>query len=417
MSNQELTINNLIYTIPANSTLAVSRNDQKNYFDQRNYSAGQTIRCVFQTGSKYVNPFDSQLVFTAAVSSEAGASASWAKGSSLNCIKNVRVYHKNGSELVNIQNHNVNQLIEDKAGKSKSYFDTVGNLAGYDATNSASGMGTGSSAWRADLLVGGQTEVQIPLSQVAPIFNPEKKLLMPNVLASGLILEIDLATSAECMVRTGGAADVELTIKDIYLNLSCTSLSDMAMGSLNDIASEKLLEYSYIDTYTSRITQNANNSVISTSINKAVAQADHITVVEIDQANLNDQTADEFSFSSDNVSYQFTVGSRQLPSLVFIDGERQGYAQLLKTYNKYNGSNEYAALGYFNYNAYVNIKSTSFSKDQMLAMASLPINSSRSLRYEQKYNGAAPSQPRTIYIFLHYLKVLSLSLSDVKVDL
>ncbi len=61
--------------------------------------------------------------------------------------------------------------------------------------------------------------------------------------------------------------------------------------------------------------------------------------------------------------------------------------------------------------------STSFSKDQMLAMASLPINSSRSLRYEQKYNGAAPSQPRTIYIFLHYLKVLSLSLSDVKVDL
>ncbi len=416
MSNQELTINNLIYTIPANSTLAVSRNDQKNYFDQRNYSAGQTIRCVFQTGSKYVNPFDSQLVFKAVLSSEVGANASWAKGSAINLIKNVRVYHKNGTELVNIQNQNVNQLIEDKASKSKDYFDSVGNLAGYDATNTSAGMGTSSIGWRADPLVGGQTEVQIPLSQVAPVFNPEKKLLMPNVLASGLILEIDLATSAECIVRTGGAADVELTIKDIYLNLSCTSLSAMAMGSLNDIASQKLLESSYGDTYTSRITQNANNSVISTSINKAVAQADHITVVELDQSKRNNQSEDEFAFNSDGVSYQFTVGSRQLPSLVFIDGTRQAYAQLLKTYNKYNGSNGTSGLGYINFATYVGAKTTSFSKDQMLAMASLPINSSRSLRYEQKYDNP-PNEARTVFIFLHYLKVLSLSLSDVKVDL
>lgn len=416
MSNQELTINNLIYTIPANSTLAVSRNDQKNYFDQRNYSAGQTIRCVFQTGSKYVNPFDSQLVFKAVLSDEAGATCSWAKGSGINVIKNVRVYHKNGTELVNIQNQNVNQLIEDKAGKDKNYFDTVGNLAGYDATNTNTGLGTSSLAWRADPIVGGQTEIQIPLDQVAPIFNSEKRLLMPNVLCAGLILEIDLATSAEALVRTGGAADVELTIKDIYLNLSCTSLSDMAMGSLNDIASEKLLEYSYVDTYTSRITQNANNSVISTSINKAVAQADHISVVEIEQSNRNDQTLDEFSFNAADVEYQFTVGSRQLPSLVFTDGNRQAYSQLLKTYNKYNGSNGTAALGYINYASFVGAKTTSFSKDQMLAMASLPINSSRSLRYEQKYD-SPPVTPRTVFIFLHYLKVLSLSLSDVKVDL
>ena len=416
MSNQELTINNLIYTIPANSTLAVSRNDQKNYFDQRNYSAGQTIRCVLQTGSKYVNPFDSQLVFTAVLSDEAGASASWARGSGLNVIKNVRVYHKNGTELCNIQNQNVNQLIEDKAGKSKEYFDTVGSLAGYDNQNTNTGLGTSSLSWRADLTVGGQTEIQIPLNQIAPVFNPEKKVLMPNVLASGLILEIDLASSAEALTRTGGAADVDLTIKDIYLNLSCTSLSDMAMGSLNDIASEKLLEYSYIDTYTSRITQNANNSVISTSINKAVAQADHISVVELRQDYRNSQTDDEFSFEATDVEYQFTVGSRQLPSLVFVKGNRQSYTQLLKTYNKYNGDSGTSALGYINYASFVGAKTTSFSKDQMLAMASLPINSSRSLRYEQKYL-SGPALPRTVFIFLHYLKVLSLSLSDVKVDL
>jgi hypothetical protein len=416
MSESQLKINNLVYTVPAKSTLAVQKNDQKNYFDQRNYNAGQTIRCVLQTGSRYVNTFESQLCFTATLSAEAGATASWANGSSINVIKNVRVYHKNGTELVNIQNQNVNQMIEDKAGRPKSWFDAVGNMAGYDAQNSATGLGTSSVAFRADPLVGGNTLVQIPLPCVAPIFNPEGKVLMPGPsLADGLILEIDLATSAEAIVRTGGAADVDLTINDIYLNLSTTVLSDLAVGSLNENAANNLLEYSYIDTYTSRITQSAQNSVVSTSINKAVSMADHISVVEIEQSNRNNQTADEFNMNADTVSYQFTVGSIQLPSQVFVEGTRLGYKQLLKTYGTY-AHNKSSAISYINYAVNLNAKTTSFSKDQMLAMSNMPINSSRSLRYEQKYD-TPPSNPRVIYVFLHYLKVLQLSITDVKVDI
>ena len=416
MSESQLKINNLVYTVPAKSTLAVQKNDQKNYFDQRNYNAGQTIRCVLQTGSRYVNTFESQLCFTATLNDVPGATASWANGSAINVIKNVRVYHKNGSELVNIQNHNVNQMLEDKCGRPKSWFDNVGNIAGYNALNDANGMGTSSVAFRADLLAANSTEVQIPLPCVAPIFNPEGKVLMPGPqLADGLILEIDLATSAEALVRTGGASDFVLTINDIYLNLSTTVLSDLAVGSINENAANNLLEYSYIDTYTSRITQSAQNGVVSTSINKAVSMADHITVVEIEQANRNNQTADEFKMNGDDVDYQFTVGSIQLPSQVFVSGLRLGYKQLLKTYGTY-AHNKSSALGYINYGTNVNAKTTSFSKDQMLAMSNMPINSSRSLRYEQKYN-VPPANARVIFIFMHYLKVLQLSITDVKVDI
>jgi hypothetical protein len=416
MSESQLKINNLVYTVPAKSTLAVQKNDQKNYFDQRNYNAGQTIRCVLQTGARYVNTFESQLCFTAVLSNEAGATASWAQGSAINVIKNVRVYHKNGTELVNIQNHNVNQMLEDKAIKPKSWFDSVGFLGGYSDLNDATGMGTSSVAFRTDPIVGGSSEIQIPLPCVAPIFNPEGKVLMPGpALADGLILEIDLATSAEAITRTGGANDVTLSINDIYLNLSTTILSDLAVGSLNENAANNLLEYAYIDTYTSRITQSAQNSVVSTSINKAVSMADHVVVAEVLQAQRNNQTDDEFSMNSDEVSYQFTIGSIQLPSQVFVNGVRLGYKQFLKTYGNY-GHNKSSGASYLQYASHINTKTTSFSKDQMLAMSNMPINSSRSLRYEQKYDTAA-QDPRVIYIFLHYLKVLQLSITDVKVDI
>ena len=414
MSKSELITNNLVYTVPSASTLALKRNDTKNYFDQRNYTAGQTIRATFQTGSKFVDVLNSQLCFKVVASNVAGSTISWGQGSALNLIKNVRVYAKNGTELVNIQNHNVSQMIEDKAGKPKKWFDTVGSLMGYDCT--INGYGTQPANGRfADMINGLSNEVQIPLSSVAPIFNPSAKQLMPSMLAAALILEIDLATAEEAIVRVGGATNTTLEIKDIYLNLHCVTLSDNAMGSMIDNASKNLLEYSYIDTYTSRLTQSAQNQVVSTAINKAVSFADHIVAVEVPQANRSSQTADEFSLAYDNVNYQYNLGSIQLPSQTFVNGDRLGYKQLLKTYNEYVEGQAGSALGFINFSAYVGAKTCSFSKDQFLALSQLAINSSRTLRYEQKYV-TAPSTARTIFVFLHFLKVLQVSLTDTTVN-
>ena len=415
MSKQEMITNNLIYSVPSASTLAIQKNDQKNYFDQRNYSAGQTIRTTFQTGSKYIDVLNSQLCFNLVCSNVAGAVVSFGQGSALNLIKNVRVYSSSGSELVNIQNHNVAQMIEDKAGKPKKWFDSVGSLMGYD--NSNTGYGTGPVGTRfADVGNGvAGNEIQIPLSCIAPIFNPLGKQLMPSTFA-GLVLEIDLATAAEAIVRVGGASDNTLELRDIYLNLSCTTLSDNAVASLNEVAGKQLLEYSYIDCYTSRLTQNANNQVVSTSINKAVGFADHIVACEVLQSVKNSQTADEFALASDVSDYQYTLGSVQLPSQNFVEGPRLGYKQLLKTYNEYREDSEGSSLSYLNFNSNVNAKTCSFSKDQMMAMSLMPVNSSQSLRYEQKYD-TAPAQARTIYVFLFFLKVLSCSITDTTVNM
>jgi hypothetical protein len=199
-TSDRLLINNLVYTLPSSETEALQRNDMRNYFDQRNYNAGQTIRAVFQTGSRYVDVLNSSLVMDVACSDVEAADPTWGQGSALNLIKNVRVYHKNGTELVNIQNHNVSQMIEDKCKNTREWFDNVGWLMGYRADNLINGHGTINNAgnpYQQNPIVGGSVQYIIPLPCIAPIFSPAAKQLMPNMLASGLILEIDLATSAE----------------------------------------------------------------------------------------------------------------------------------------------------------------------------------------------------------------------------
>jgi hypothetical protein len=419
---EKLVVNNLVYTLPSAETVVNDRNDMRNYFDQRDYKAGQTIRAVFQTGSKYVDVLNSQLVFTLNTTNVEGANVTWGKGSAINLIKNVRVYHKNGTELVNIQNHNLNQLIEDKASKSKRWFDTVGYLAGYDASNTlGSGLGTlappvyGGTVQQQPV-VGGSQQFIIPLSCVAPIFNPMDKQLLPSVLAMGLILEIDLATNAEAVVRVGGAGSVELELKNIYLNLSCSTLADMTVATMNDFASKKLIEYVYIDTYTSRINNPQQNGTISTSINKAVSFADHIVAGEVISANRGTQIADEFALATTTgTTYQYQLGSIQLPSQVFTDTIHTSYLQALKTYNKFRDDADNPSMNWPLYNSNLYIKTCSFSKDQLLQLSQLPINSSRSLRYEQNYT-PAPAEARTVFIFLHYIKSLRCSLSDCTVN-
>ena len=421
--SDQMLINNLVYTLPSPETVATQRNDMRNYFDQRSYSAGQTMRAVFQTGSRFVDVLNSQLVFDLNATDVVGASVSWGKGSALNLIKNVRVYHKNGTELVNIQNHNLNQMIEDKNSKSRKWFDTVGYTMGYDvSTSNNAGLGLQSNAAGTAIqrnpVLGGRTQYIIPLSCIAPIFNPVQKQLCPNSLSMGLILEIDVATSKEAVFREGGATDVELSISDIYLNLSTTVLSDMAVGTLNDVASKNLIEYVYVDTYTSRISQPAGNGTISTSVNKAVSFADHIVACELPSANTNTQTADGFKLSGGELSssYQYQLGSIQLPSQVFTDTLSASYIQMLKTYNKFRDDAEAPALTYLNYDINCLTKTCSFSKDQLLSLSQLPINSSRSLRYEQKYT-APPPAPQSVFVFLHYIKSIRCSLSDATVNM
>tara|TARA_R110000803_G_scaffold98452_2_gene166527 strand:- start:1418 stop:2650 length:1233 start_codon:yes stop_codon:yes gene_type:complete len=405
---ENLIVNNLVYSVPPSSTAAIERSYKRGYFDNRSYAEERTMRCVVQTGAQYVNCATSSLVIKVKPVHD-GTSVNWGVGSAANLIKNVRVFSKSGVELSNILNTNLNRVCEDYATEDLDWFTSVGALMGYDSSPGADhDMPTSATTY----------EFVIPLCKVSPVFAPLGEQLMPASLASGLILEIDLESATKAFKLEGaGAVASSYTIEDIYLNLDNTTLNDMTVMTLNDITAKQLLEWSYVDVYNSNLTHNEGSSLLSTSINKSVSFADHI-VAAIQNQTTADKAADNFiiPWTSSAGKYQYSLGSVQLPSNVMIDSLKQSYFQALSTYDRLRDTGKSA--GYLPLAAYEGIvatKTTSFSKDQQLALSQLPISSARSLRLNVEYTSPPPSN-QVVNVYLHYVKVAEVSLTDCKIN-
>jgi hypothetical protein len=325
---------------------------------------------------------------------------SFGVGSAMNLVKNIRIFSKSGVELCNILNQNLNRCQEDYATETQNWYDTIGNLMGHSQT----------------LTTEGQAEFIIPLDKLAPFFCPVGEQMCPASLLAGAVVEIDLAPASEAFVRTGGTG-LSYKIDDIFFNLDCTTLNDMTVMTLNDITSKQLLEWTYVDVYNSKITQSSGNSVLSSSINKSVSFADHIVAAIQPQARVTDPLQDGFLVRYDESpgSYQYTLGSIQLPSNVPVDSGKLAYFQGLSTYNKLRPRQELPPHSYEEWTIANATKTCSFSKDQQLALSQLPISSARSLRLEVNYT-TPPAAAQVCNIFLHYVKVLEVSLTDVKVN-
>ena len=398
-----LTANNLVYNIPASSTNAISRQYRQSYFDQRTYASQRTMRCVLNTGNNFVNCANSSLVIKLQATND-GDYLSLGVGSIYNILKNVRVFSKSGVELSNVLNANLNRAVEDQMTKSPEWFNTIGDLMGY----------TGANHQIDDSNI---REYVIPLTLVSPVFNPMGKQQCPPQLASGCIIECDLESSDIAFVRGGGTAS-DYTVEDIYFNLDCTTMNDNTVGTLNQIASKSLLQWAYVDVYNSRITQNSGNSILSTSINRSVSFADHIVALLQNQSRAINATQDCFAvpYADAPSSYQYTLGSIQLPSNQEVAGEVQTSFQALSTYAKLQEEDAIISrISGLSFQDECAPKTCSFSKDQLMSLSQIPISSARSLRLEVNYD-SAPAESQVCNVYLHYVKIVDLSLSDSKVS-
>lgn len=406
--SENLIVNNLVYAVPPSSTACIERSYKRGYFDNRKYTKERTMRAVIQTGAQYVNTLTSSLVIKLKNKTAPG-NVSWGAGSAYNLIKNIRVFSKSGVELSNVLNANLNRVVEDKLTENQDWFNTQGGIMGYQVAEGGYQKQIGAT----DEI----SEWHIPMCKVAPVFNPLGEQLCPAALLAGAVIEIDLESPDIAFVcgDVGAVADYE--IDDIYFNLDCSTLNDMTIMTMNDITAKQLLEWTYVDIYNSKVVQGSNNETLSTSINKSVSFADHITALIQNQARTTNKNQDAFILldSEQEGSYQFTLGSVQLPSNVPVQSLEEQYYQLLSTYNKLRPQS--GGAGRVRYPDFLNtlaVKSTSFSKDQMLSLSQLPISSSRSLRLEANLVGSV--EPRVCNIYLHYLKVVEVSLTDTKVN-
>ncbi len=402
--------NNLTYKLPTPSSVVTNRVLKRQHFQQRQYSAQQTMTCKWNTGTDYVDLKNSALVLKVKTT---GASylASFGEGSGANLIRNIRIYHRSGTCYTNTQKVNLWRKIQDKYNHSDGWFSTVGAMMGYNDSLTFSAIGVG----------GDEATVIIPLDHLHPFFAPEGgsggSLLLPSNMASGLLLELDLEDLNTAFKPVGGAdtAPDSYSITDCYFQTMNISLMDSAQASLNTTAQKQSLEYVYKDIFTSQNALASGGSQINVDINKSVAFADTAFAVVQDQATLTSFIQDNFESVYKAGKWDYTLGSLHFPN-VKVDSQQLSYHNALLTYDKLKHSTKETSVTPQKFEESEAIYAVSLERDTSLALSQSPVNASRSLRFELTLD-TAPTTAQLVTVYMTYLTSARSTLLNSKVDI
>ncbi len=413
---QVLFSNNLQYSLPNAASIATNRVMKRNYFQSRNYQNETTMICQLNTGVDFIDPVNSTLNLRVKVTPNLLGetfSANFGVGSVQNLIKNIRIYHRSGTTYTNSIKHNLFAVKRDRYNKSTNWFSTVGGpLMGYNEPivfyDDPSGPDPGVK----------ELNFSIPLTLLHGFFNPLGEVLIPSVIASGLRIEIDLESARGSFVNI---PDVPVTyiasyeITDCYFNLMSTTLMDSAVASVNANAAQKSLEYMYLDLFTSSNSQSALATTVNIDVNKSVALLNEaLTCVQL-QSQLNSYSADQFSTAFLSGQFWYQLGSQQYPNQK-NDTDILAYQQALVCWDKMRNEEFPSEITFTQFKLNQGVYANSFERNSALSLSQVPVNASRSLRFELTYDNP-PAENSIVTVYLEYVASCRSTLLNSRVDI
>jgi len=237
-----LNLNNLSYKLEPDLAVVVQRNVQSSFFTSQSYGPSQTMTCIVNSGSAFVNLKQSYLVLDVANLSTGGtdASTSWFGphgGSGCNFINRIQIIAKNGVVLERIDN--ANALAAAKVCyMSQSWKQSVGSLAGIASTSAALGWASGDDV----TTVGAITlRFMIPLYMFST-FCDSMGSLCPSQLLSGARFEIQLESADNAMISTEASKVNNYAISQCRIDFESYLLTDSVLRIINQTAASQGLE-------------------------------------------------------------------------------------------------------------------------------------------------------------------------------
>lgn len=414
MSSDEMIIfeNGLSYQLPIPSSLVIDKTCKRNYFNNRSYSANETMVCTWNTGAEYVNIQESSLVVKIKVDSTNvnPFACNFGIGSAANIIKNIRINHRSGVAYTNTQEYDVYRAQEDRQCESQEWLETIGNNMGY---NNAS-----------DLFSNLENEhvFVVPLHKVSEFFNPKNGVkYIPSCMAGGLRVEIDLNSLSQIFKTEGGLNQdppTSYSITDIYFNLSSATLMDSAAASINTVAQSKSLEYLYSDVFTNRSNVGSTSTSINIDINKSVAFCEKAATYIVLDAQRNNIDSDGLVCNYYDGSWSYRLGSSYYPSNQRIDNIAIAYDNQMAVMKKKDkcgkGGNLLVSLNLFS--AQNGSFSVSLETDTALNLSAMPITSSRVLRLDVDLYDAI-GQNAVVFTYLTHLVSARTTLTTSRIDI
>lgn len=402
--SSDLLINNLVFVSPDPLSLAVNRTQTRMFPQRSQYASGETLRCDFTSGSLYVDPVNSYLVFDIKLEGTAGFVASWGVSSAMNLIKQVTLRSKSGTEIDRVENANVFSRFKTVNTESKAYLSTTGSVEGWDIT----ALTTGTSV-EFPLTTDSAQRYAIPLKRLSGFFSPVKEgQLLPAAIFSGLTLEIIWEDVRTAIVAAAGQTGncTGYTLSNVSFMVDGVELTDDTQKTLNSLSSSSGLECTYERVYTSINDVPSAQSTLSAQVRKAVSNTLYAFAVALNPANIRNINQDSFKSMANACSnYQWRLGSLFFPNQPLSDPLNTAVEPFLAkemTFNKLRNEHQEPAVDLTTYRTRECIICASFERSQLLNCSGQPTNNSRVLELDLTYS---TTENRQVYVFMVYNSV------------
>jgi hypothetical protein len=360
-ANMMISVNNLNYLLEPDLTVAVNNTHKKHFFNQNEYSQGNSAICILNSGADYVDFRRSYLSFDFEVTRKDSTGGSklvdtpihhvstqatsdftierpdtrieknpsqsistdethsidigFGYGSALNLIHRITVTTRSGDEVARIEQSALLSHILTNYCYSAEWQDTIGSLFGLRSKHpnpeDSPEAGREAYLWR-NVVRAEQTRCRfhIPMYLLSGFFNYER--LMPSMLCSGLRIQIDLNPTEKVFMVSQKVDGLGYRLSNVHIDARSVQLTDSCQRYLNEVSATSGLELVYAD---------YNNSVFQVGVGDSqyeVRQACSRALRAIGRVRNAKQESSIYrdSFSSDywtNTQYQWRLGSLYFP--------------------------------------------------------------------------------------------------------
>ena len=125
-------VNQLVYNLQPDLSVAVNRTHKKHFFQSQQYSAGQRSICILNSGADYIDTSRSWFSFNVNIDQQPGVFAHFGKnGSACNLIDSITISTRSGDELTRLTDFGVYSNMMIPLKYSEEWLKNQGSLMGY----------------------------------------------------------------------------------------------------------------------------------------------------------------------------------------------------------------------------------------------------------------------------------------------
>ena len=413
-----LAVNQLQFTLPPQLGIATSRKHVVMFPQQATYTGASTIIIDSQTGSTYVDPFNSYFVFKVRLGLSGGNDLySWGSGSVANLIDRIIVRSRSGKELSRVESFPLWAKFSQLYSNGRDWLQTIGRSQGYADYSVAPSNGDYGNAYVPDE----DYTFILPLHLI-PCFKPLNGKLLPPQLMEGLRLEITLASPIATVTNNEGTAITNVSSNVTpELHYDCFTIADQFARKIIDMSARSGLKLLYEEAFHTLVV--SNTTTINFDIKKACSKGLRLMLIPRNSADVGVVNKDPVaSYPYPFLTQQINIGSEYIPNQKLTTGTDsktfiESYYQTMFAHSALSGSTSISPddyLGSANRTTY-NSAMTCFTlnKSNVTGLNGFVINNSRALVVNLTRT-ALPTDLR-VDAFLVHLRSLDVMVSNVSV--